>query len=62
MMNKVVLLLLLLLLFYNNIVSSNRNLEKLETHLLEELDFHFHIIGVIVLYRDKNYKCMQINQ
>jgi hypothetical protein len=31
-------------IFHNNIVSFNRgNLEKHETHLLEEPDFYFHI-------------------
>ena len=29
-----------------NIVSLNRNLENLQTHLLQELNFHFNIIGV----------------
>ena len=34
-------------IFYNNVVSFTRgNLEKLETHWLEELDFYFHIFGV----------------
>ena len=32
--------------FHNNIVSLNRNLENLQTHLLQELNFHFNIIGV----------------
>ena len=33
-------------LFHNNIVSLNSNLENLQTHILDELDFHFDIIGV----------------
>ena len=33
-------------IFYNNIVSLNKNLEKLVTHYLENLDFHFDIIGI----------------
>jgi hypothetical protein len=33
-------------IFHNNVVSLNRNLENLQTHLLDELDFHFNIIGV----------------
>ena len=32
--------------FHNNVVSLNRNLENLQTHILHELDFHFNIIGV----------------
>ena len=32
--------------FNNNVVSLNRNLENLETHILHELDFYFNIIGV----------------
>ena len=34
--------------FYNNVVSLNRNLENLQTHILHELNFHFNImiIGV----------------
>ena len=32
-------------IFHNNIVSLNNNLEKLVTHYLENLDFHFNIIG-----------------
>ena len=32
--------------FHNNVVSLNRNLENLQTHLLYELDFHFNVIGV----------------
>ena len=35
-------------IFHNNIVSLNNNLEKLVTHYLENLDFHFNII-------DENY-------
>ena len=31
---------------HNNIVSLNRNLENHQTHLLQELNFHFNIIGV----------------
>ena len=33
------------LIFHDNIVSLNNNLEKLVTHYLENLDFHFNIIG-----------------
>ena len=32
--------------FHNNIVSLNRNLENFQAHLLQELNFHFNIIGV----------------
>ena len=32
--------------FHNNVVSLNRNLKNLQTHILHELDFHFNIIGV----------------
>ena len=32
--------------FDNNVVSLNRNLENLQTHILHELDFHFNIIAV----------------
>ena len=32
--------------FHNDIVSLNRNLENIQTHLLKELNFHFNIIGV----------------
>ena len=32
--------------FHNNVVSLNRNLENLQTHILHELNFHFNIIGV----------------
>ena len=32
--------------FHNNIVSLNRTLENIQTHLLQELNFHFNIIGV----------------
>ena len=32
--------------FHNNVVSLNRNLENLQTHILHKLDFHFNIIGV----------------
>ena len=33
-------------IFRNNIVSLGKNLEKLVTHYLENLDFHFDIIGI----------------
>ena len=33
-------------IFHNNVRSLSRNLENLETHLLDELDFHFDLIGV----------------
>ena len=33
-------------IFHNNIRSLNRNLENLQSHLLEELNFHFDVIGV----------------
>ena len=32
--------------FHNNITSLNQNLENLKTHILEEIDFHFDIIGI----------------
>ena len=32
--------------FHNNVVSLNRNLENLQTHILHELDSRFNIIGV----------------
>ena len=35
-----------LTLFHNNVRSLKSNLENLQTHLLNELDFHFNIIGV----------------
>ena len=35
-----------LTLFHNNVCSLKSNLENLQTHLLNELDFHFNIIGV----------------
>ena len=31
---------------HTNIRSLKRNLENFQTHLLDELDFHFNIIGV----------------
>ena len=33
-------------LFHNNVLSINRNLENRQTHILDELNFHFNIIGV----------------
>ena len=33
-------------IFHNNIVSVNKNLEKLVSHYLENLDFHIDIIGI----------------
>ena len=39
-------------IFHNKIVSINRNLENVEL-LLDELDFHFDIIGIS---EKKNYK------
>ena len=33
-------------IFQYNILSLNRNLENLQTHVLDELNFHFNIIGV----------------
>jgi len=33
-------------LFYTNIRSLRRNLKNFQTHLLEELDFRFNIIGI----------------
>ena len=33
-------------LFHNNITSLNQNLENLQTHILEETDFHFDVIGI----------------
>ena len=35
-----------LTLFHNNVCSLKSNLENLQTHLLNELNFHFNIIGV----------------
>ena len=35
-----------LTLFHNNVCSLKSNLENLQTHLLNEPDFHFNIIGV----------------
>ena len=35
-----------LTLFHNNVRSLKSNLENLQTHLLNELNFHFNIIGV----------------
>ena len=32
--------------FHNNIVSLNKNLDNLVAHYLDELDFHFNVIGV----------------
>ena len=32
--------------FHNNIVSLNANLENLQTHILDELDFQFDVIGI----------------
>ena len=34
------------LIFYNNVLSINRNLENLQTRILDELNFHFNVIGV----------------
>lgn len=33
-------------IFHNNVFSTNRNLENLQTHILDELNFRFNIIGV----------------
>ena len=33
-------------LFHNNVRSLKRNLENLETHLLNELEYHFSVIGI----------------
>ncbi|CAB4009394.1 Hypothetical predicted protein [Paramuricea clavata] len=33
-------------IFHNNVRSLKRNLENLQVQLLDELDFHFNIIGV----------------
>ena len=33
-------------LFHNNITSLNQNLENLQTHILEETDFHVDVIGI----------------
>ena len=33
-------------LFHNNITSLNQNLENLQTHILEETDFHFDVTGI----------------
>ena len=32
--------------FQNNITSLNQNLENLQTHILEETDFHVDVIGI----------------
>ena len=32
--------------FNNNVVSLNANLENLQTHILEELEFHFDVLGI----------------
>ena len=33
-------------IFHNNVLSINKNLENLQTQILEELEFHFDIIGI----------------
>ena len=33
-------------LFHNNVISLKRNFESLETHLLNELEYHFSVIGI----------------
>ena len=33
-------------IFHNNVVSLNANLENLQTHILEELEFHFDVLGI----------------
>ena len=33
-------------IFDNNVVSLNANLENLQTHILEELEFHFDVLGI----------------
>ena len=33
-------------LFHNNVRSLERNFESLETHLLNELEYHFSVIGI----------------
>ena len=33
-------------LFHTNIRSLKRNLESLQTHLLDELNFHFNVLGI----------------
>jgi len=32
--------------FHNNVVSLKENLENLQTHLLEELECHFDVLGI----------------
>ena len=32
--------------FHNNVISLKGNLENLQTHLLEELGFHFDVLGI----------------
>ena len=34
------------IIFNNNVVSLNANLENLQTHILEELEFHFDVLGI----------------
>ena len=36
-------------IFHNNILSLNRNLENLQTHVLDELNFHFNIMESLKL-------------
>ena len=33
-------------IFHNNVLSINKNLENLQTQILEELEFHFDVIGI----------------
>ena len=33
-------------IFHNNVVSLNANLENLQTHIVEELEFHFDVLGI----------------
>ena len=33
-------------IFHNNVVSLNSNLENLQVHVLQEIDFHFDLIGI----------------
>ena len=33
-------------IFHNNVVSLNGNIENLQTHILEELEFRFHVLGI----------------
>ena len=43
-------------MLHNNVRSLKRNLEKLQTHLLQELNFNFSVIGITeTKIRDNNF-------